>query len=90
MVRKEVFDHCEGLKPQAFADIDLCLSARDAGLMVVWTPRSQLLIDGVKQAQDPGAAQVLSAKWPGAFSNSIQFGNGHLPKANLEWLAALN
>lgn len=88
MVRKALFDHCGGLQTLQGADIDLCLAAKEAGLMVLWTPRSQL------QVSTPGAAEAhawdaLAARWPAVFTGQAQCGGGAAPSAQLQWLAQL-
>jgi len=83
MVRKDVFERCEGLQPQEGSDIDLCLAAAEAGQMVVWTPHAQLLIGDMAV---PGAsvAQELVARWPAAFSGRAASAQA------LEWLAQVD
>ncbi|MOA38560.1 hypothetical protein D3C78_1602570 [compost metagenome] len=49
------------------ADIDLCLKAAEAGLMVICTPLAQLLNAGVPLL-DQAQQQVLAARWPSAFN----------------------
>lgn len=88
MVRKDVFDQCGGLQGLAGADINLCLAAKEAGLMVVWTPRSQLLLSPADSVvADPAAA--LAERWPGAFHGEAQFGHACLPHSQQAWLAQL-
>lgn len=41
MVRKDLFSQCGGMQAVAGADIDLCLRAAQAGLLVIWTPQAQ-------------------------------------------------
>jgi len=88
MVRKAVFDHYGGLQALQGADIDLCLAVREAGLMVLWTPRSQLLAAdaGVAAAK---ASDALAARWPGAFAGQLPFAGGDAPAARLQWLSQL-
>lgn len=91
MVRKELFEQCGGLQAPAGADIDLCLAAAEAGLMVVWTPRSQLLVSALATL-DASVSQALAARWPTAFSGRVQFGgrdDADVARAQLQWLAQL-
>ncbi|MBV6287954.1 glycosyltransferase family 2 protein [Pseudomonas aegrilactucae] len=68
MVRKALFEQCDGLQPFAGADIELCLKAAEVGLLVIWAPQAQLFS---QQVPVLGAAecQALAARWPGAFSS---------------------
>lgn len=91
MVRKELFEHFGGLQTAAGADIDLCLAVAAAGLMVVWTPRSQLLV-GALATLDASVSQALAARWPTAFSGRAQFGAGSDSDASRpqpQWLVQL-
>lgn len=83
MVRKEVFEQCEGLQSQAGSDVDLCLAVAQAGQMVVWTPHAQLLVVDMA-AQSAVVAQELLARWPSAFSGRAASGQA------LEWLAQVS
>lgn len=83
MVRKDVFEHCEGLRPQEGSDIDLCLAAAQAGQMVVWTPHAQLLVGDIA-AHGASLTQELSVRWPAAFTGRAASGRA------LEWLAQLS
>ncbi|MNE97983.1 hypothetical protein D3C80_1964260 [compost metagenome] len=83
MVRKEVFEQCEGLQSQAGSDVDLCLAVAQAGQMVVWTPHAQLLVVEMA-AQSAVVAQELLARWPSAFSGRAASGQA------LEWLAQVS
>ncbi|QBF25849.1 glycosyltransferase [Pseudomonas tructae] len=67
MVRKELLEHCAGLQVIAGTDIDLCLKAAEAGLMVICTPLAQLLNAGVPLL-DQAQQQALAARWPLAFN----------------------
>lgn len=89
MVRKAVFDCYPDLLEDV--DISLCLSAAADGLMVIWTPRSQLLLSSVASAQSrpQSAVEALAARWPAAFHGEIQLGNEKPPRPNLEWVATL-
>jgi len=88
MVRKSVFEQCGGLQALKGADIDLCLAAREAGMMVVWTPRSRLLV-GAEGAGEAGTCDALAARWPAVFTGQLQFGSTAAPGARLQWLSQL-
>lgn len=68
MVRKALFEQCDGLSADAGADIELCLKAADAGLLVIWAPQAQVLSDQVS-VPDADACQALASRWPAAFSS---------------------
>ena len=68
MVRKALFEQCDGLSADAGADIELCLKAADAGLLVIWAPQAQVFSDQVP-APDADACQALASRWPAAFSS---------------------
>lgn len=90
MVRKEVFDACGGLVREDGADIELCLTARAAGLMVVWTPRAELLLTAQRAVQ---AGHELAERWSHAFSGQLRLGidaPGPVAPASLQWLAQLD
>lgn len=67
MLSKALYLKGEGLPAPQAADIGLCLLARQAGLMVVWTPAAQ-----IQRAQHPLFEQQallgLAERWPHAFS----------------------
>jgi glycosyltransferase involved in cell wall biosynthesis len=45
MIKKDIFEGVLGFDPTyqlAFGDIDLCMKVRDKGLIIVWTPYSEL------------------------------------------------
>ncbi|MBK4994432.1 glycosyl transferase [Pseudomonas sp. S37] len=88
MLRKAVFEACEGLQAVPGADINLCLAVREAGLMVLWTPRSQLLVSPATLPDD-NLGEALAARWPAAFNGQLQFGHGQVPAASLDWLTQL-
>ncbi|MFO3722502.1 glycosyl transferase [Pseudomonas sp. HLMP] len=96
MVRKELLDHCGGLRTVAGTDIDLCLRATEAGLLVVWTADMQVMNNAVA-IPDVQQAQALQALWPASFAGRVvvdarsgvdvsRSGAG----AELEWLAHLD
>ncbi|NIF29412.1 glycosyltransferase [Pantoea sp. Tr-811] len=89
MVRKSVFEHCAGLQAQPGADIDLCLGVRDAGLMVVWTPRSQLLVHSRPGAEHANTGAAVAARWPAAFSDQMPFDGRAFSADRLAWLGQL-
>ncbi|MGH8380254.1 glycosyltransferase family 2 protein [Pseudomonas sp.] len=99
MVRKELFEHCAGLEAIAGADVDLCLKAAEAGLLVVWTPMAQMLNAGIAMLEE-AQVQALVVRWPAAFTTRSHVDRCHgvdvsrLPAAGkpveLEWLAEVN
>ncbi|MGH8439201.1 MAG: glycosyltransferase, partial [Pseudomonas sp.] len=99
MVRKELFDHCQGLEVLEGADVDLCLKAAEAGLLVVWTPMAQMLNAGVPVLAAEHV-QVLADRWPSAFGGRAQVDRhtgvdvSRQPVSGqpvaLEWLAELS
>ncbi|SCW96230.1 MULTISPECIES: TIGR00180 family glycosyltransferase [unclassified Pseudomonas] len=72
MIRKDLFEAVGGLDEEhfaeAFADIDLCLKAADAGYLTVWTPQAQMLHPGTL-AEAPQAADALQDKWQARFEH---------------------
>ncbi|WP_260955452.1 TIGR00180 family glycosyltransferase [Pseudomonas citri] len=72
MIRKALFEAVGGLDEEhfadAFADVDLCLKAADAGYLIVWTPQAQMLHPGTL-ANDPQAADALRDKWLARFEH---------------------
>ncbi|QVM89949.1 glycosyl transferase [Pseudomonas entomophila] len=66
MVSRETVKHVGGLPLVGDVGIGLSLAVAQAGLMVVWTPRAQLLVTDLP-ALDGEAAYVLDAQWPGVF-----------------------
>ncbi|WP_085614543.1 MULTISPECIES: glycosyltransferase [unclassified Pseudomonas] len=69
LLRRDLFDHCGGLRPLRAFDLDVCLAAAAAGLLVAWTPVAQLFDDAPNVA-DPVACGVLQARWPDAFAST--------------------
>ncbi|MHB2241249.1 TIGR00180 family glycosyltransferase [Pseudomonas monsensis] len=76
MVRKEVFEALGGLDQEhfdeAFADVDLCLKAADAGLLTVWTPQVQIVHTGTL-ANHSQAAAALQDKWQARFAHDTAY-----------------
>lgn len=70
MVRKDLFSQCDGMQAFAGSDIDLCLKAAQAGLLVIWTPQAQMLNDAVPVLEQQ-QQQALSARWPSAFTTRV-------------------
>ncbi len=70
MVRKDLFNQCDGMQAFAGSDIDLCLKAAQAGLLVIWTPQAQMLNDAVP-VLELQQQQALSARWPSAFTTRV-------------------
>ncbi|WP_434558108.1 TIGR00180 family glycosyltransferase [Pseudomonas sp. Z4-20] len=72
MIRKDLFEAVGGLDEahfaDAFADVDLCLKAADAGYLTVWTPQVQLLHAGTF-ADAPQTAGALCDKWQARFEH---------------------
>lgn len=69
LLRRDLFDHCGGLQPLQAFDLDICLAAAAAGLLVVWTPVAQLVADAPGEP-DNEACEVLQGRWPAAFTRS--------------------
>ena len=72
MIRKDLFEAVGGLDEEhfaeAFADVDLCLKAADAGYLTVWTPQAQMLHAGTFP-DAPEAADALRDKWQARFNH---------------------
>lgn len=72
MIRKDLFEAVGGLDEahfaDAFADVDLCLKAADAGYLTVWTPQAQMLHAGTF-ADAPQTAGALRDKWQARFEH---------------------
>lgn len=69
LIRRDLFDHCGGLKAAGGFDVALCLEAAQHGLLVVWTPVAQLF-DDAPLMPDEGACAALQAGYPQAFVGS--------------------
>ncbi|MBJ9975449.1 glycosyltransferase [Pseudomonas sp. S75] len=67
LIRRDLFDHCGGLKALAGFDVALCLEAAQNGLLVVWTPVAQLF-DDAPSLPDERACTALQAGYPQAFA----------------------
>jgi GT2 family glycosyltransferase len=71
MVRQSLFADLQGLDEQLFhghfADVDLCLKARESGHLVVWTPHVMVARNNAHPAgapvNDEFATRALSYKW---------------------------
>ncbi|OLU32693.1 glycosyl transferase [Pseudomonas sp. PA15(2017)] len=68
LVAKALFLQLGGLSeedmPWRYAGVDLCLKARQAGYLTVWTPFSQLMLDPVDDTRGTTAEHdVLYARW---------------------------
>ncbi|VVQ20200.1 hypothetical protein PS938_04864 [Pseudomonas fluorescens] len=76
MLRKEIFEALGGLDQEhfdeAFADVDLCLKAADAGLLTVWTPQVQIVHTGTL-ANDAQAIAALQDKWQAHFAQDVAY-----------------
>ena len=72
MIRKDLFEAVGGLDEEhfaeAFADVDLCLKAADAGYLTVWTPQAQMLHAGTFP-DAPKAVGALRDKWQARFDH---------------------
>ncbi|USU02126.1 TIGR00180 family glycosyltransferase [Pseudomonas siliginis] len=101
MVRKELYEALGGLDESTFAegfsDVDLCLSAGQAGYLTVWTPAVQVIHQG-GMPDAPQALLALREKWPAAFvqdqaynANLSLKGKGFVldDNASLDWAQLL-
>ncbi|MBV4535148.1 MULTISPECIES: glycosyltransferase [Pseudomonas] len=88
MIRKELFEQCEGLQSGPDAAIELSLKVRDAGLIVLGTPRSQLLVSSGRGEQGEQAPE-LAQRWPGSFTGRSRFASVAPVADAPEWLAQL-
>jgi GT2 family glycosyltransferase len=82
---------------EGFNDVDLCLSAAQAGYLTVWTPAVQVLHPG-EIAQAPQALAALQEKWSAAFAQDQAYnanlsltgkGYGLNDNASLNWAQLL-
>jgi O-antigen biosynthesis protein len=66
MMRRRVFDQIGGFDPRfhvGFGDVDLCLTARQHGYRVVWTPHARLYhFESLTRGYDNRAAKRLHAQ----------------------------
>ncbi|WP_109511858.1 TIGR00180 family glycosyltransferase [Pseudomonas ovata] len=80
MIEKALFEGLGGLDEgdfaEAFADVDLCLKAGQAGYLTVWTPQVQVVHPGTV-VQSADALEALRSKWPAAFEHDTAY-NRHL------------
>ena len=101
MVRKELYEALGGLDESTFAegfsDVDLCLSAGQAGYLTVWTPAVQVIHQG-GMPDAPHALLALREKWPAAFAQDQAYnanlslsGKGFVlnDNASLDWAQLL-
>lgn len=67
MIRKDLFAELggfdEGALGSCWSDLDLCLKVREAGLLTVWSPRVQLMIDGETRVSAPADDDLLYDRW---------------------------
>jgi len=69
LLRRDLYDHCGGVQALQAFDVDICLAAAEAGLLVVWTPVAQVLDDAPRPV-DLAACEALQARWPQAFAGN--------------------
>ncbi|MFJ4111692.1 glycosyltransferase [Pseudomonas sp. NPDC089758] len=67
LLRRDLFEHCDGLQAMQAFDLDVSLAAVAAGLLVVWTPAAQVYADAPVQVNEVDC-EVLQARWPAAFN----------------------
>jgi GT2 family glycosyltransferase len=76
MIRKDLYEAVGGLDEEhfdeAFADIDLCLKAADAGYLIVWCPQAQMLHPGLLP-DAPQTAAALQDKWRARFTQDVAY-----------------
>lgn len=67
MIRKDLFAELGGFDEGAlggrWSDLDLCMRVREAGLLTVWSPRVQLMIDGETRISAPADDDLLYDRW---------------------------
>ncbi|MCQ4310750.1 glycosyltransferase [Pseudomonas stutzeri] len=68
MISRALFVQLDGLDEgelgQAWGDVDLCLKAREAGYLTVWTPHVRLLQDDARwPASTPEQDDLIYARW---------------------------
>ncbi|WP_194788001.1 glycosyltransferase [Pseudomonas sp. UFMG81] len=88
MVRRELFEHCSGLQAGEGQDIDLCLRAAQAGMLVLWTPHARMLdLSGITAAPQ---LPVLCGSWPEAFVSRAPLDAGAVAqRMSRSWLQAI-
>ena len=67
MIARQVFEQLSGFDEaenvSAWADVDLCLRARQAGYLTVWTPHATLMKEGEREPLTREAQDELFARW---------------------------
>ncbi|MGE8051210.1 glycosyl transferase [Pseudomonas kurunegalensis] len=87
MLSRAQFSKYDGLELVSGADISLCLLAREAGLMVLWTPRAQVRVAKMPSVDQQGA-QFLAGRWPHRFCGQPHNAEAHSAQGPA-WLSAL-
>ncbi len=67
IIARQVFEQLSGFDEaenvSAWADVDLCLRARQAGYLTVWTPHATLMKEGEREPLTREAQDELFARW---------------------------
>lgn len=87
MVSHEAFEQCGGIPVTGDVGIGLSLAAGQAGQLVVWTPRAQLLATDLPALGDE-AASVLAVHWPDMFQGLRQYDEVGQPSTS-NWYAQI-
>ncbi|WP_082432272.1 TIGR00180 family glycosyltransferase [Pseudomonas sp. NBRC 111124] len=86
MLRAELLRAAGGLDEQAptvrAAQVDLCLQAAAAGLLVVWTPQAQALRHG-QVSEDAMACAVMRERWAQALAQDPCYNASHSREGQL-------
>ena len=100
MIRREVWEEAGGLDegfPTVYYDINLCLSVRKAGYLIVWTPFAELYHDAsngcitgqVPEEERERQAEKLHSRWQDVFDAGDPYFNPNLslytPDCSLAW-----
>ncbi|HGA2318469.1 TPA: TIGR00180 family glycosyltransferase [Pseudomonas putida] len=93
MLRAELLRAAGGLDEQApsvrAAQVDLCLQAAAAGLLVIWTPQAQALRHGEVDG-DAMACAVMRERWAQALAQDLCYNASHSRDGKLFSLDATN
>lgn len=81
MISRELFTELggfdEGELGRAWADVDLCLKAREAGYLTVWTPHVRLLQDDARWLPStPEQDDLMYARWLGVLARDPAYNPG--------------